>query len=74
MTVSKRIAALERKVHGDGRKFVYATVHPDGRFECSGDNVTTRAEYDAFVEETKKRGDYDIFYVCDYTGGRPVKA
>ena len=73
MTLSKRIAALERKVHGDGRKVVWAIAQPGG-FQCSGANVTTWAEYEAFVEETKRNGDYDFFYQLNYGGSKPVDA
>ena len=68
MRLSKRVASLERHVFGDGKVYCYAIANTDGTFSCSGANVTTRAEYKAYIEEKKKQGGYDIFYVLNYAG------
>lgn len=66
MSLKRRIAKLEKFFFGE-RDFVgLAISHPDGTFTCSGANVTSPAEYVAFVEEFEKNSDYKIIYIADF--------
>ena len=66
MTISKRLSKLEKIVSGHKKKIAgYAIANGDGTFYCPGANVTTRAEYKAYIEEMKKPGGYRIKYIME---------
>ena len=68
MSIKKRIKKVEKTVFGDnGIKVTVAIASPRG-FMCTGANVTTWAEYDAYVEKTLKEGGYGYFYHMEFIG------
>ena len=68
MSLLKRIEKVEKKVFGDNdRKVTIAMASPRG-FMCTGANVSTWAEFDAYVERTYKKGGYGLFYHMEFIG------
>jgi hypothetical protein len=70
MTIEKRISKLEKTIYVEKeKKIALALAATNDFFICSDENVTTRAEYDAYVEkikQMKEQGYYDSLIIYDH--------